>query len=154
MKAVVPTHIILHHSLTEDSGTVSWGAIRRYHVEVKGWRDIAYHFGVELVGDHHEVLLGRWWDEAGAHVAELGMNQKSLGICLVGNFDALSPPQVVWDVALRLVQRLVTRWGIPVANVLGHREVGLLAGLDWQVGAYKTCPGRLFDLEAFRWGLA
>ena len=33
---------------------------------------------------------------------------------------------------------------------VGHREVGLLAGKDWRQGAYKTCPGRSFDLDRFR----
>lgn len=147
---MVPTHVILHHSLTEDSGTVSWGAIRRYHTQVKGWRDIGYHWGIELVGDYHEVLLGRWWDDAGAHVAELGMNQKSLGICLVGNFDQEPPSPPQWAVAQQLVRRLLVRWGIPVGQVLGHREVGLQAGMDWRLGQYKSCPGRLFSMDDFR----
>ena len=147
---MVPEFVVLHHSLTEDSGTVSWGAIRRYHTQVQGWRDIGYHWGLELVGDFYEVLLGRWWDEAGAHVAELQMNARSLGICLVGNFDLVPPPDAQWAKALALAQRLRVRWGIPVRNVLGHREVGLRAGKDWRQGAYKTCPGRSFDLDRFR----
>lgn len=149
-----PEYVILHHSATADSGTVSWGAIRRYHVQDHGWKDVGYHAGVELVGDHYEALLGRGWDEEGAHTPEAGMNGRSVGICLVGNFDEAPPLEAQWEKALWLVRWIQRLVGIPAANVIGHREAGLMAGKDWTKGEYKTCPGRLFPMAEFRGALA
>jgi hypothetical protein len=151
---MTPDHIIIHHSLTADSGTVSWDDIRRYHVQTLGWRAIGYQFGVEAVDAGYEVLLGRWWDEAGAHTKELDMNGRSLGVCLVGNFDETPTPPAQLALTLELVRRLQRLFRIPGEKVLGHREVGLLAGFDWRQGEYKSCPGRLFDMDAFRRALA
>ena len=43
------THIMIHHSATEDSQTLSWQAIRRFHMTDPEhlWADIGYHAGVE-----------------------------------------------------------------------------------------------------------
>jgi hypothetical protein len=132
-----PKRIILHHSLTEDGETVSWGAIRRYHVETMGWRDIGYHFGIEKIGGRYETLLGRMPGSIGAHTQ--GYNHDSLGICLVGNFDVLAPPREQWRAAVDLVRWLSAVYKIQPENIYGHRNF-----------APKTCPGTLFDMTAFR----
>lgn len=134
-----PTHIILHHSLTADSQTVSWGAIRRFHVIDRGYREIGYHFGIELAGPSYEILSGRMPDETGAHT--IGYNERSLGICLVGNFDADEPPAAQWRTGIKLVRWMVRQYGIPVDNIIGHREAE---------GVTKSCPGKMFDLDKFR----
>jgi hypothetical protein len=140
---MTPTEIILHHSATKDSGTVSWNAIRRYHVNECVWGDIGYHFGIELTPDKgyapgsYEILMGRMPDVPGAHTKD--HNQTSLGVCFVGAFDSEPVPAMQWEKGLALVRWLCRNWGIPVARVFGHREF-----------ANKTCPGLLFDLDRFR----
>lgn len=136
---MLPHRVIIHHSFTEDSGSVSWSAIRRYHVEVNNWSDIGYHLGIERIGDHLEALIGRPWNVRGAHAA--GNNSDSLGVCVVGNFDDVPPPPHVMDFAARNVAVICDMFGIATAVVLGHRE------LD---GVTKSCPGRRFDMEEFR----
>jgi len=135
------SHVVLHHSLTKDSGTVSWGAIRRFHVETQGWTDIGYHLGIEDVGGRYEVLLGRPLGADGAHAYQGGMNRIGLGVLFVGNFDEAPPPQEMLILAARHLRDLVEVLGIPIdrSHVIGHREVA----------AYKSCPGRMFDLEHF-----
>jgi len=133
-------YIILHHSLTKDGATVSWNAIRKYHTQDLGWRAIGYHFGIELIGDHYEILIGRMMGENGAHCKEQGMNGKSIGICFLGNFDLIKPLPEQWLLGLKLVRTLMSIFGIPVDHISGHREYA----------PYKSCPGALFDLEKFR----
>jgi len=134
-----PEYIIIHHSLTEDSGTVSWNAIRRYHVGKLGWRAIGYHFGIERVGNTYEIIMGRMPTEPGAHCRQSGMNYKSLGICLIGNFDKAPPPLGQWRKAVQLVRALVQVFRIPHERILPHNYLA----------HYKSCPGRMFDIDDF-----
>lgn len=134
---MVPVRIILHHSLTKDSGTVSWRAIRRYHVETLGWDDIGYHAGIELVGDRYEILIGRLMNERGAHTE--GYNTGSIGICFVGNFDVDEVPPEQWNLGVKYVASLCDTLKIPVNEIYGHRDF-----------ASKTCPGLKFNLDGFK----
>lgn len=134
---MTPKYIILHHSLTKDSGTVSAGAIRRYHTETLGWADVGYHFLLEDIAGRVEILVGRLWDEQGAHCK--ARNRDSLGICLVGNFDLAPPPPEMWATGVRLVRALCVGLRIDPANIHGHRDYDP-----------KTCPGTHFDLAKFR----
>lgn len=132
---MTPTRIIVHHSLTKDSETVSWGAIRKFHTEDRGWIDIGYHFGIELVGDHIETLLGRPETETGAHCK--GYNSDSIGICVVGNYDEDEFDEERQRVLVSLLRRLMTTYGMPIKSIYGHREFN----------PHKSCPGE----NLFRW---
>lgn len=140
---MTPKKIILHHSATKDSGTVSWNAIRRYHVNQCAWQDIGYHFGIEYITDpgdpkgSYEIMMGRMPDKTGAHTT--GLNSVSIGICFVGNFDDARPPDGQWQQGVKLVSWLCGHYGIPTSEIYGHRDF-----------ANKTCPGKMFDLDVFR----
>lgn len=136
---MVPTHIVLHHSRTTDTETVSWGAIRDYHLGL-GWDDIGYHYGIEFARTQYEIFLGRMPDVVGAHCSHCGMNRKSIGICIVGNFDYIPPHPVIWDKTKQLVQFLMRHYSIDVKSITGHRE--------WN--SQKSCPGLKWDMGKFR----
>lgn len=158
------THVVLHHSFTKDSGSVSWGAIRKFHKswryegriipESEGrdrlahgesvmspWTDIGYHIGVENIDGHYEVLLGRPLDADGAHAYQKNMNRVGLGVLFIGDFD-IAPPNtgmlIAMAVHLRPIMELLRIPAQPT-RVIGHREVA----------GYKTCPGNMFDVGAF-----
>ena len=132
---------MIHHSLTEDGKTVSWGAIERYHTQTQKWSDIGYHFGVELIGDEAFSLLGRWKDGTAAACREGLMNQLAYHVCVVGNYDLSPPSEKVLSVLVRRVLvPLMKADGIQPSHIVGHRDFA----------AYKTCPGKMFDLEALR----
>jgi hypothetical protein len=136
---------MVHHSLTADGATVSWPAIRRFHVETNGWTDIGYHFGVERVADlggfSIEALVGRPVTEHAAACPQGGMNSLAFHVCVVGNFDDAEPGDDVLRVlADRIVRPLMREHGIPAENIVGHHDYN----------PAKTCPGTKFDLERLR----
>jgi len=145
-----PQYVVIHHSLTKDGQVVDWDAIRKYHREVNGWSDIGYHYGIERVGNGLLLQVGRPESQTGAHTKEMHMNGKSLGICVVGNFDLAPPGLEVLRFLSEIVRRKVSEHGIPVNAVLGHREVGAMAGFDWKKGHYKSCPGKYFPMDTLR----
>lgn len=135
-----PEFIVVHCSATKDSGTKSWDAVKKYHVTVNGWRDIGYHLGIEWVGNDLKAFAGRSMEIPGAHCHAEGMNKKSLGVCVVGDFDKEAPSREVLLFSANEVAKLCKKFNIPVENVHGHREHE----------PHKTCPGTKFDMDEFR----
>lgn len=145
------THIMIHHSLTADSGTVSWAAIEKYHREdpKHGWRDIGYHAGIEIVADPkgdlaryaYQGLVGRPVRAHASACPQGGMNSVALHVCCIGNFDLVAPPLALLE---RLAFRFLLPWmsdnGIPPERIIGHRDYN----------PAKSCPGKRFDLDLLR----
>ena len=134
-----PEYIIIHHSATQQGNAETF---RKAH-KAKGWRDIGYHYvvGNGTYSGDGEVETGRTEAEDGAHCSADGMNRKSIGICLVGDFDKQKPTPAQIEALERLCRDIMSRYKIPVSKVLGHGEVK---------GAATNCPGKNFDVEALR----
>lgn len=126
---------------------MSWGAIRNYHLSL-GWTDIGYHAGVELVSimveesdayrifghsGAYEILMGRMWDRPGAHT--IGRNYDALGICFIGNYDLIAPPEPM----LIAGAKLIALW-MKLFNILPQMVYPHSAFVD------KSCPGKMFPL--------
>ncbi len=134
-------YIMIHHSLTKDQQVVDWKAIKKYHIEVRGWRNIGYHYGVEKVNGVYQVMLGRDLNIPGAHCKEENMNRRSVGVCVVGNYDKKKPPLALLKfLACAVVLPLMRQFRISVCNIVKHREYA----------TYKSCPGAMFDVQLLR----
>jgi N-acetylmuramoyl-L-alanine amidase len=135
-----PEYIIIHHSGTKEGDAETF---RKNHIEVRGWRDIGYHYVINNGTYQPDGLIetGRTEAEDGAHCSADGMNRKSIGICLVGNFDIDKPTPAQMEALERLCMDIIERHKIPVSRVLGHGEVK---------GAATNCPGKNFDMVEFR----
>lgn len=134
----IPQVIILHHSggtdldPLADTSNQTFEIIKAWHLQ-KGWVDIGYNWVIEKSG---KIYKGRDEKIDGAHT--IGMNDKSIGLCLIGNFD-LTLPTKEQENSLKIVyQDLITRYPVLKGQVYPHRKY-----------ANKTCPGkRLSDTWA------
>jgi N-acetylmuramoyl-L-alanine amidase len=118
-------YIIVHH--TEEIG---WdiNKTHRFHQEHRGWSGIGYNFFIEENG---EIIKGRGY-HVGAHA--YSYNQKSIGICLAGNFDIQIPSIEQLKSLSKLCIFLLDQFNLSTAQILGHRELN---------GVAKSCPGKI-----------
>lgn len=115
--------IVVHCTGTEEGEDVSVQAIRNYHVNHNGWRDIGYHYVIYRDGSLHE---GRDVNISGGHAR--GYNSNSIGIVYVGGCpkghldqskDTRTPEQKA--TLLRLLKDM--RKLYPSAKIVGHKDL-------------------------------
>lgn len=132
-----PEFIIIHHSaVSRKDNAAQFEAVQRNHI-AKGWGAIGYHYFIEPNGKLHE---GRRTWEIGAHCSYTGLNIKSIGICLAGNFQIEKPadPQIF---RLRdLLKEIAGNYQIKTNKIVGHNETG----------APTACPGKNLDMNFVR----
>lgn len=167
--------ICWHHSASADKVTRDWNAIVHYHTSFrvdfdivsseefdrrlrdhqgkvfqKPWKDVGYHGGTEFVNGEPVFHWGRSLSMTGAHAGVANVsnlyNADYLGVCCIGNFDAVSPDPKLWNFNLMLTRTLMDAFQISKDNVIGHREVFDRLGVPRQ----KSCPGKCFDMSIFR----
>ncbi len=81
--------------------------------------------------------MGRDPLRPGAHTR--GWNEKSLGVCFVGNYDERPVPEKMLERGAVLLRHLCRAYGLPPSLIRPHSEF-----------SQKSCPGRLFDLGGLR----
>jgi N-acetylmuramoyl-L-alanine amidase len=136
-------YIIVHHTAT---GKGNARSINVAHGDRGFWNGLGYHFlidnGTMGKGDGQIEMSPRWIrQQEGAHCKAGGMNSKSIGIALVGNFNYETPTANQLQSLSFLLATLRGYYHIPIANTLVHGKVE---------GAKTECPGKLFPLEVLR----
>lgn len=131
--------VVVHHTwsptVEQYRGIETVRGVRRYHMEVRGWSDNGYHV---MVGPDGKVFLCRPITVSGAHV--LNRNAHTIGVCLIGDYDATDPTSVRgYPVLLDVLRALLDRYDLSPGNIRFHREF-----------ADKSCPGRKFSLARLR----
>jgi hypothetical protein len=140
-----PRRVTVHHTDTPNDDSMSMPArlrqIQNFHINTRGWCDIAYHF---LIGQDGRVYQGRVENILGAHAA--GANTDNVGISFIGSFANRAPSDAMMSAAARILRALGRTYGISLDRdrVKGHRQVGTTE---------TSCPGdalysRLADLIA------
>ena len=135
-------YIVVHHTATAGGGPE--GIDRHHRVEMKMPNGLAYHF---LIGNGQgfgdgEIYASRRWREQlnGGHVRGLELNEVSLGIALVGNFEETAPTDRQIAALKGLLAILGARTGLGPADLHGHGAMN---------GQKTACPGRYFPVDAF-----
>lgn len=126
-----PKGIIIHHSATRDTESLSYDAIRRYHIGEKRWDEIGYHYLIEDYQGEVRLFTGRGLQYMGAHC--VGKNDY-IGLCVVGNYDQVRPDNVYLSTLARTIVSLLLLYPeLSVEDIHYHREF-----------ADKSCPGEKF----------
>lgn len=134
-------YIIIHHSATDYGNAMEFN---KAHLN-RGWSGVGYHFIIDNgtcgKDDGQIETSPRWIKQLnGAHCRASRMNERGIGICVVGNFstDEISPRQM--DTLVYLVDKLRAYYNIPKYNIMGHGQVP---------GARTECPGKNFPWREF-----
>ena len=137
------THIVVHHTATHEGDAFT---IDKLHLQRGFWNGLGYHFlinnGTEGKQDGQIQVGPRWVKQMdGAHANAAGMNEKGIGIVLVGNFSEQRVTQTEIDTLVFLVKTLQQYYHIPSSNVIRHSEVP---------GKNTECPGLNFPWAEFK----
>jgi len=122
----------IHHSADDRQGASAVRSHQNFHMDTKGWSDIAYSV---LLGDDGTFFEGRGIGVQGGHTAN--ENRVSHAICLLGNFQNRRPTDASVNALVRAAQLgRDRRWWVPTCG--GHRDAP---------GASTSCPGNhLYNL--------
>ena len=142
MRINKPEWLVVHHTggtqadPLADTSHHTFEIVDNYHRGLWQFRSslghyIGYHYFIAKDGT---VTQGRADLDEGAHTR--GVNLKSIGICLAGNFDATLPTAEQTEALTELLKDLTARYSIPTEKVVPHRKF-----------SNKTCYGNKLSNE-------
>lgn len=118
------TYAVIIHTASDTCDTLASCSaevreIQKLHMDHKNSDDIAFSF---LVGGDGQTYEGRGWDVQGAFARMV--NNKSLGIAFIGNFDKTEPPKQQLEEAEALLEVSVKSKKLSSDYILvAHRQV-------------------------------
>ena len=132
---------VVHHSVTGNGyGPADVPGILRgiqaYHMDVRGWNDIAYNFAV----DH----FGRTWEARGGGTDQLvlgghaaGFNTGSVGVVMLGDFTNVNPTNESVRAVGELLGWKFAVGGVEPAGTVPYTTTG---GTKYSAGTTVTLP--------------
>jgi len=134
--------IIIHHSATKDNpNSNNYIGICNYHQGL-GWdAPCSYHYVYEYEDEHLVKHIARPENKNGAHTKENKMNFKSIGICVVGNFDIEHPTNILYKILSNDIIEIMERYpNMTIDDIEPHNKYA----------PYKSCPGKNFNMDYLR----
>ncbi|XP_072934738.1 peptidoglycan recognition protein 3-like [Epargyreus clarus] len=134
-------YVVIHHTYipgacnTTAECMLSMRSMQAFHQSMD-WGDIGYHF---CLGSDGSVYEGRGWRNIGIHAGRV--NSISIGICLIGDWRAVTPPAAMLASTQELIAAGVKQ-GIlsPTYKLIGHNQV-----------MATECPGTALFNEISTW---
>lgn len=134
-------YIVAHHSAVDTGNAQIYGD---YHKRRGMQNGLAYHFVIgngSKSGDGEIEMGDRWFRQLhGGHVSSHEVNERGIGICLVGNFEN-HPPTARQMAALHALVAYLRDLVPNRTRVAVHREID---GRN-----HTVCPGRYFPTRDF-----
>ena len=126
-----PQWIIVHHEAPPvTTNSPRFGVVNEYH-KLKGFpkSSLGYFCGYHLFIEKSGLVWKAREDfDIGAHT--IGYNDKSLGVCLAGNFDIEMPTEAQKTALRSVLKEKTIQYGILPLNIVPHRKF-----------SQKTCYG-------------
>ena len=119
-----------------EEGIAAVKSIQDFHIDGRGWTDIAYHFLIDKAGN---IFQGRPETVIGAHV--MNHNTGNIGVCILGCYH---PPYTAYPCNDQLTQESrdatvhLFAW---LADKFDYKDRVLLGHRDYYDYEHTSCPG-------------
>jgi peptidoglycan hydrolase-like amidase len=138
--------IVVHHTASTSDLDNPEQAIRNiqyYHAVKRGWGDIGYNYIIDQDGNIYE---GRKGGEKVVGGHSLPVNQTSIGITVLGNFETQKVPKAVATAITNLATEKANLYGLNVKKSVTYGEKSYPVFGGHKDNSKTACPGKnLYD---------